>query len=303
MNKWIKYTILSMLILFLFSNHINIDAKNETPNSQEKHINELYQRAIEQGKVSKEKYSFFAFKENYLDNKTTYNAMKKSIGTDLDYDNWFDTVMNYAAFPDGEGHSKSETHVLTRSSNSARGNRLKNDIRKGDIILVSTPGFGHAAIANTDNYILEMSGGSNFLDFAILGISDNNHQFSKTNWIFGSNTKEQGVKPSNHIKYTIQLWRIPNKNMANKCADYADKMFWSSTHKYKKDRHITYRITSSTLRLNPNYCSKMIFQAYYNGSGTAPVIKSEMATLTFIAPFALPNMFTSKYAPYKVGTY
>lgn len=69
------------------------------------------------------------------------------------------------------------------------------------------------------------------------------------------------------------------------------------------DRYIDYKLVSRTLGTTPNYCSKMIFQAYWNGSGSAPVMKDYVSGLTFISPGALPNLVTDKYAPYKVDTY
>jgi len=31
--------------------------------------------------------------------------MKEVVGAGLTYDNWFGEILNYSAFPDGEGHS------------------------------------------------------------------------------------------------------------------------------------------------------------------------------------------------------
>lgn len=91
--------------------------------------------------------------------------------------------------------------------------------------------------------------------------------------------------------------------MANKCANYADATFWNSSHGYKKNKYINYRLSSATITKNPNYCSKLVFQAYYYGSGSASVIQPSMAGLSFVSPGALPNVFTGKYRPRKIGTY
>ncbi|CBW86729.1 Putative unknown protein [Listeria ivanovii subsp. ivanovii PAM 55] len=244
--------------------------------------------------------------------------LKKSIkyGKGLTFEQWFSDIANYGAFPDGEGHSASEKKTnnldehsgfekneynLAQGSQTTNGNKLKNAIKKGDILIISNGGFGHAAIATSDTYILEMSGGGNIAKWLATGISDNNHQFSKDNWIFGK--AEQGVRPSKHIENWIQLWRIPDKSTANKCANYADATFWNSGHGYKKNRHITYRLTDATTTRNPNYCSKLVFQSFYYGSGNATVIQPSMAGLSFVSSAALPNLFTGKYMPYKVGTF
>lgn len=100
-----------------------------------------------------------------------------------------------------------------------------------------------------------MSGNQNIVSWFVGGIANNNHQFTKQHWIFGT-SNEQGASSSVHISDWIQVWRLPNQDMAKKCADYADFKFWSSTHSYTKNRHITYRLTSGTLTFDPNYCSK-----------------------------------------------
>lgn len=70
--------------------------------------------------------------------------------------------------------------------------------------------------------------------------------------------------------------------MANKCANYADRTFWNSTGGYHKNIHIDYRITSRLTTKNPNYCSKLVFQSYYWGSGSASFIKENMVNLSWV---------------------
>ncbi|WP_232057781.1 hypothetical protein [Listeria sp. PSOL-1] len=148
-----------------------------------------------------------------------------------------------------------------------------------------------------------MTGGGNIFNWFASGIKNNNNQCNKTNWIFGTTKPEQGVNSDRHIKYYIQLWRVPDKNMAIRCANYADSTFWNSSHGYKKNRYIDYRISSATTTRNPNYCSKLVFQSFYYGSGSANVIEPAFAGLSFVSPAGIPNTFTEKYMPYKVGTF
>lgn len=68
---------------------------------------------------------------------------------------------------------------------------------------------------------------------------------------------------------------------------------------YNKD----YQIIQGTSGFNPNYCSRMVWQAFYHGPGNKNVIQTSTAGLTYIFPGALVNTFTPKYRPYKVGTY
>lgn len=290
----------SVLLVSLSSQQV---FASETGNDN-KEIRVLYQKAISEKKVDPNKYTFEAFQENYDMGKTDYYAMKDTIGSGLGYNKWFGEMSNYGAFPDGEGHSPSEAKKssMLRGSQTTNGNKLKKAIKKGDILIVSNGGFGHAAIATSDNYILEMSGGgSNSSKWVVGGIPDNNHQFSKEKWIFGGYS--QGIRSSKRIDTWIQLWRVPNKSVANKVASYADKTFWNSSHAYKKNKHIKYKVSTATMNKNPNYCSKMVFQSYYYGSGSINAIEPAMAGLDWISPSMIPRTFTAKYYPKKIGTY
>lgn len=279
----------------------SISSVVESPTPQD-NIQKLYEQGISLGKISRENYLFEAFKENYLLNKKTYEEMKDLFPNYSSYDNWFAEILNYAAFPDGEGHSPSERKSMfeERASQQENADRFKRDLRKGDIILVSG-GMGHAAIATSNNHILEMSGGGLVDKWPTGVMKDNNHQFNKNTWINGG--EEQGVSSDKHIKNWVQIWRIPDKNMANKCATYADHTFWNSSGGYTKNRHYDYFIGPNTLSMNPTYCSKLVFHAFWYGSGSAPVMQNYASGLTFIAPNALPNIFTKSYKPYKIGTY
>lgn len=266
-------------------------------------IKELYEQAISKGKVNRELYTYEAFQENYQLNQTTYSEMKELFGDYSSYDDWFGDIMNYGAFPDGEGHSPSEKTRVPRATKQQNAERFKRDIRKGDIIIVNSGGFGHAAIATSDNYILEITGGAagpKFTNWFGKGISDNNHQFSKHNWLWRG--KEQGFqKKDAMIDSYLQIWRIPNKNMANQCGTYADKTFWNSSCGYKKNRHYNYLIDHKIYNKNPTYCSKMVFHAFYYGSGNSPVMVEPTVNnnnwLDFVAPGSLPNLFQKGYKP------
>ncbi|GAA0069532.1 hypothetical protein UT300003_10550 [Clostridium sardiniense] len=298
-----KISLLTLILSFtLLFNSVTTFAENI--NTDINTIKKVYDEGVKKGKVDPNNYTFNAFEENYKLGIDTYDSMKSTVGQGLNYNEWFDQVLNFGAFPDGEGHAPSEKKRPRRVKRSQGDNarNFERDLRKGDIIIVSgNP--GHAAIATTDNYILEMTGDPNFnpVGWFLSGINNNNHQFSKYNWLWGIG--EQGAKPAKNIDSWIQIWRVPDRNMANKCANYADRTFWNSTGGYHKNIHIDYRITSRLTTKNPNYCSKLVFQSYYWGSGSAPVIKENMVNLSWILPNALPNVFTGKYAPYKVGTY
>lgn len=276
-------------------------------------IEELYNYGISINKINKSMYSLDAFTKNYILSLEQYDKLK--IVLNMSFSEWFEQN-NFGAFPDGEGHAYNEKQKelggpqprsgATMSAAQRRNaNKFKKDLRKGDIIIVNgSP--GHAAIATSNSYILEMSGGGDIFNWLVTGIKNNNHQFNSENWLSGN--WEQGARTggNNQLGYItewIQIYRLKDQKMAQKCADYADKMFWNSTHKYKRNILIDYRINAKTLNTNPNYCSKLVFQAFYYGSGYSPVIQNGMQNLTFVAPGALINTFSGDYKPYKVGTY
>lgn len=287
-------------------NNVKYDKDYETEKepvkpSDEDKIKELYERGIKENKINPTMYSFEAFMENYELGKDSYNELKDYIGKNQKYDDWYAEIANYGAFPDGEGHAPSEKeNSRKKRSQTDNANKFKKDLRKGDIVVVSGT-VGHAAIATSNNYILEMTGGGLYDKWPTGTMKNNNHQFSKHNWLWGNS--EQGAKPSKNIDKWIQIWRLPDSSMANKCATYADKTFWNSTGGYKKNKNYDYLISTNTRSMNPTYCSKLVFHSFYYGSGDAEVIKPNMINLTFIMPGALPNLFEGKYAPYKVGTY
>ncbi|WP_296227270.1 hypothetical protein [uncultured Lactobacillus sp.] len=260
-------------------------------------VTTLYNKGVATQKIDSSQYSLSDFKEFVQEAETNLGVQsgnsKISVESFLELD-------NYGAMPDGSSpYSKSSTSSniyrapMLRAS-SSRKTTFTNKIQKGDILIIGGT-FGHAAIATTNKYVLEMPGGGNIVNWLWTQLKDNNSQKTKTHWI-DYWSKKAG-------KNKIQIWRPKDKAMREKVANYADYRFWSSTHSLTKNRHINYQIIQGTSGFNPNYCSRMVWQAFYHGSGNKNVIQTSTAGLTYIFPGALVNTFTSKYRPYKVGTY
>ena len=55
----------------------------------------------------------------------------------------------------------------------------------------------------------------------------------------------------------------------------------------QKNIHIPYGIDSHRYQKSPSYCSKIVWQAYYYGSGDAKVV---IPGSGIISPYALPNV-------------
>ncbi len=146
--------------------------------------------------------------------------------------------------------------------------------------------IGHAAILNADGYVLEMPGGQGWWN----GLPDNNRQLPKRQWI------------TNNIKKWTSVYRIRNTNLAKQVARFVDTHYYNTNGGATKNIHIDYVLDWRIKLKNPNYCFKLVWQAYYYGSGNLPVMK-EVSSTALIAPTALPNAFDSRYAPYQVGRY
>ncbi|MBA3924811.1 YiiX/YebB-like N1pC/P60 family cysteine hydrolase [Listeria rustica] len=137
---------------------------------------------------------------------------------------------------------------------------------------------GHAAIANSDNYILDMPGTSKESK------KTNNRQLPVREWM------------SQYKHGMIRVYRLKNQTLAKKIATYADRNYYSTTGSSQKNINIPYAFNYHLYEKPPksSYCSKMFFQAYYYGSGSAAVMKP---TSGFLAPFHLIGKINKSYAP------
>lgn len=282
--------IMSVLVISLFSFTFFVTTVRASENEK---ISALYQRGINEKIIDSYSYSYSDFVANYSEAKNIYISLLTQDSTLPPYDTWVSQQARYFATPLGtSGRAVKYYDRSFSSGQKASGNRLMSQIKKGDILIVQDGPLGHAAIATTDNYILEMSGGGNYREWFQKGIPNNNNQFSKYDWIFG--------KKKMITKY-IELWR-PSRNIAGKVADYADYTFWSSTHGFEKNRYINYLINANIYWTNPNYCSKLVWQSFWYGTGSLPVMKGKLAR-SFIPPYGLPSSFNASYSPYKVGVF
>lgn len=82
--------------------------------------------------------------------------------------------------------------------------------------------------------------------------------------------------------------------LANNAARWADRNYYSSTGSATRNIKPKYKITHKLYSKNPTYCSKIVFQAYWYGTGSAPVMKEANG---FVAPYALIGFFNNAYKP------
>lgn len=142
--------------------------------------------------------------------------------------------------------------------------------KAGDIVITSSTSSsgitGHAGI---------------FIDgTSILHIQGPGHKPSTLTW-----TQWKSKYPKTWV------YRTTKSNVNQKAADWARINY--------KDKAYTYQINTKWGDKNPTYCSKIVWQAYYFGTGNLPVMKSPGRAF-IVAPYSLPNYFNSAYAPTKV---
>lgn len=278
-----EVVIVSMGLFLLLMPSIKVKASEETPS-------QLYDKAVNENIINPNIYPKVQWeKDESTKMRPSYDVFKKEISESTSYPEWLE-MNNYGVMADTKApilQGKGE-EVESLRSEQDNINAFCRDTRAGDILIIDgdtrhgVPSMlGHAAILNADGFVLEMSGGNPI---------DNNHQFTKRDWI------------TRNIKAWTNVYRVNNTSLAKQVAHYADTNYYSTTGGYTKNIHINYGIDFSIKRKNPNYCSKLVYQAYYNGSGSLPVM-IDYGNAHIVAPALLTQAFSGNYRPYRVGRY
>ncbi|MGH1842336.1 hypothetical protein ABE867_16855 [Enterococcus gallinarum] len=286
MYRKIKRSIFSVLLGLLLVVGVKAYASETTDAST------IYDNAVKENIIDPTLYS----KSDWLDDekkymRPNYDFFKSNILDSVSYNEWLE-MNNYGVMSDTKLPLLQNKNSNRRQARSAQDNINKfcKDAKAGDILIVSgnfpTGVIGHAAIMNSDNTVLEMSGGKGWEK----GIPDNNHQYSKRTWI------------KNHIKDWTSIYRISDSKLAKKVARYVDTNYFSSKGTATRDIHIDYKIDSLLKNKNPNYCSKLVYQAFYYGTGDLPVMKPTIPW-GVIPPANLPTTFSNSYKPTYIGRY
>lgn len=255
-------------------------------------IGSLYDKAVSENIIDPNLYPKANWEKDEISIMRPSYEEYKNYDSSITYESWL-KLNNYGVMVD------TKEPVLQTKDPTASNIRLRTaqdnidkfcrDTQAGDILIVGgdfpTGVIGHAVILNADGYVLEMPGGNGWWN----GLSDNNRQLPKRQWI------------TEHIKEWTSVYRMRNTGLARQVAQYADTHFYCTYRGATKNIHLDYRITTNIKEINPNYCSKLVWQAYYYGTGNLPVVYGIGSGV--IAPTGLPTLFTTAYAPYQVGRY
>ena len=255
-------------------------------------VGSLYDKAVNENIIDPNLYPKANWEKDEISTMRPSYEEYKNYDSSITYESWLE-LNNYGVMADTKEpvlqlKTPAESNIRLRTAQDNI-DKFCRDTQAGDILVVGgdfpTGVIGHAAILNADGYVLEMPGGANWF----WGIADNNRQLPKRQWI------------TEHIKEQTSVYRIRNTGLARQVAQYADTHYYSTTGSITKNIHIDYRITTDIKGVNPNYCSKLVWHAYYYGTGDLPVMYGIGSGV--VVPTGLPALFTQAYAPYQVGRY
>lgn len=280
MNKFQKifFGMILCSIILIFSPSIAKAENTEDPNV-------LYQKGIEFGAIDPYETSKTSWEEQEKAYRGNYdNAIKEGILKDMSYEKWLE-LNNYGQFPKADPE-RFDTIVIPPDSNSRRKKRSpKPPIQSGDILITNATSYGgilgHAAIANGNEYILDMPGGRNGRPYKY-----NNRQSTASEWF---NDYKSGW---------IHVYRLKNRSLASQVGRYADRHYYSTNGSATKNVHIDYDFSPSLYNMKTAYCSKLVYCAYWYGSGSLNVMQPRSG---YVLPRQLISCFTGLYPPNKVN--
>lgn len=249
----------------------------------------IYNAGVQMGIINTEKYPFQDFVNDernvFRDLYKEYTALNSNCS--INYENWL-IMNNFGVLYDTQ--EPLLQRKITKRSTADNKRRFVNLVRKGDI-LITGRGIGgligHAAIMTTDYWILEMPGGRGWGN----GIRDNNRQVPKNKWF------------DEHASDWTTVYRNRDSTVAHQAAVWADHTYYNPSGGIKKTKHITYKINTNIWSTNPSYCSKLVVQAYYYGTGKKKVIRELSIAGRVIVPSTIPSYFLSPYTLVNKGKY
>lgn len=252
----------------------------------------VYQTGVAQGQISDSKTEFLQKCRNELfpeylkfieipGNNISFAEYAKENGYDQDMPLGEDTQTVSAS---DFSNSNSQNDVSPFISLYKRVSSKKVKIKAGDILVChGTKDFnamflGHAAIATSSKYVLEMPG-------KVKGVSLNkNTRHYPLSKFFAAHTKNNSY---------VSVLRISKHPVYAKTASsYA----WNKMYKNGKLR---YSVLGSLYKKNPSYCSKYVYLAYWYGDHH----KGMKGNLKWVFPYTISNVWKGNYRPsyiYKV---
>ncbi|XP_022828894.1 uncharacterized protein LOC111358186 [Spodoptera litura] len=283
----LRQILIFVLLFAVGSQGLDEDLNLEPTNLISNETTALYSVGVHVGIINPETYSLESFAEHekdiFKDVYQEYLAYNDSLP--LNYQDWL-IMNNYGILPDTQ-ESLYQRKIAKRSTADNK-RRFMSVVKKGDI-LITGRGIGgllgHSAIMTTDNWVLEMPGGKGWNN----GIPNNNRQIQKDKWF------------NQHASDWTTVYRCKDSAVAKQAATWADHRYYNPSGGSTKTVHVTYKLTTNFKSISPSYCSKLVVQAYYYGTGKKAVIKNPFNKI--IIPTTIPSYFLSPYGLVNKGKY
>lgn len=190
----------------------------------------------------------------------------------ITYENWLEAD----SFPEP---TKEVQRTLLKASSYT--------MQSGDIFVTNATSLGgmtgHAAIATSSNWVLD-----------IPAVGKTTRQSTFATW------------KSFYKSGTVWVYRVDSKyrDIAIKAASWADRNYYSTTGSSKQNIFPRYGFLSGPVQFttNPTYCSKIPYQAYWNGSGNVAFMKVRAPGFV-VTPYGLVDSFSNSYKPKLVAKF
>lgn len=199
-----------------------------------------------------------------------YFQNEGAIDKDAQYELWANTLNNSPKFTDLNTKAANSDDLIQPFSMTGGSGGGGYSLKKGDILIsnrTSSSGLtGHAGIAIGTVHILSIPGYNSRTQLYTLS------QWAKS---YGNTTK---------------VYREADSSVA------ADAAHWAYQHLYV-DKRPYYNLSPSWTSTATEYCSKIVYQGYYYGTGDKNVVLSAVSVGAYILPYALPNYFIYKKYP------
>lgn len=154
----------------------------------------------------------------------------------------------------------------------------------GDIVTTSSTSSsgltGHSGIVVSKDYILHFPGP---------GVQPS--RISLSSWLSKYNDGHTWIH------------RVPGSTVRAQATSWAVKHYWNPSGSIYDSRTIStsYFISDYTFKTNPSYCSKIIWQGYYYGTGSTYVIANGRDNIIYPYRIKSGYYFATDYKPYQVA--
>lgn len=204
------------------------------------------------------------------------------LSNDISYEDWIE-IKTQAKQEEDNYLENNKVNLHKHESSNNLKTKDNVSVVKGDILIsngTSLNGFtGHTGIAVSSNEILHTANKNSVPEI-----------ISLTEWIekYGLEAPDEGFIPTNTEVYRMENIDSPMfSGYADLAAEWALENYENSGYEY--------RITTDLYSTNPTYCSKIVWQAYYNAAGQWGPRFLEVPKTNIPTPYGMPTYFKNGF--------